>query len=209
MTAGVSRATMGGMVRPLAAVLLLVLPLVAPRAARAETIADALKRQTELSKLVEAWITLAERDPREDDVDAYAKYQEEDFAKPRSKRVTAEKLAAILADPDADDGLRQRAADELQKAAMGRDPDLAPDKDKRNDLTRRKKFARSHLLDLIKTADGKGADQVGRHLAFKLLQVWFPPAAKDLSEVANYDAAASKEDTWAPAHRAFRDALNR
>jgi hypothetical protein len=187
----------------------LVLGLGAPRVVRAETLADALKRQQELSKLVEAWITLVERDAREDDVDAYAKYQEEDFAKPRSKRVTADTLAKMLADPEAGAGLRQRAADELQKAAMGRDPDISPDKDKRNDLTKRKKFARSHLLDLIKTTDAKGADQLGRGLAFKLLQVWFPPASKDLSEVANYDPASSKEDTWNPAWRAFRDALNR
>ncbi|MFM8385450.1 MAG: hypothetical protein ACKOCB_01330 [Planctomycetia bacterium] len=174
--------------------------------ARAETVADAQRRHEALGSLVDKWIQLAERDPREDQVDEYAKYQEEDWGK--RNRVKAEDLAKILADPEADRGLRQRAAGALSDAAVAsRDPELAPDK--RNDTTRRKTFAKRHLLDLIKRPDDKGGDQLGRQLAWDLLRRWYPVGGKDASDAASYDAASSKEDTWGPAYRAMREQLNK
>lgn len=191
----------------LAAALLVVAPLGGGPRAQAETIADALKRQEALSRLVEQWIRLAARDPREDKLDEYVKYQDEDWKKPK-RNVKAEDLAEIVADPTADKGLRQRAAKALEDAAIAtRDPDLAPDK--RNDTSKRKRWAKQHLLPLISKADEKGGDQLGRGLAFNLLKGWFPPPSRDASDVSNYDPASAHEDTWAPTQKVFRDVLNR
>lgn len=176
------------------------------RGARAETLGDAQKRHELLSQLVDKWIQLAERDPRADQVDEYTKYQEEDWGK--RNRVKAEDLAKILGDPEADRALRQRAASALSDAAVAsRDPELAPDK--RNDTTRRKSFAKRHLLDLVKRPDDKGGDQLGRQLAWDLLRRWYPVGGKDASDAASYDAASSKEETWAPAWRAMREQLSK
>ncbi len=190
-----------------ATALLVLAPLTCPAVARAETIADALKRQEALSRLVETWIRLAARDEREDQLDEYAKYTEEDWRKPK-RDVEAKHLAAILADPKADKTLRQRAAKVLEEAAIAsRDPDLAPDR--RNDITRRKRWAKANLLPLIVRTDEKGGDDLSRLLAFNLLKTWFQYPNSDASDIANYDPAAAKKESWAPAHKVFRDVLNR
>lgn len=191
----------------LSTALLLLAPLGAPEVARAETIADALKRQEALSRLVETWIRLAARDEREDQLDEYAKYTDEDWKNPK-RAVEAKDLAAILADPKADKSLRERAAKVLEEAAIAsRDPDLAPDK--RNDLSRRRKWAKANLLPLIVRTDDKGGDALSRLLAFNLLKTWFQIPNSDASDVASYDPATPKKDSWAPVHKVFREVLNK
>jgi len=204
---------MAGMLRALtlATALLVTVPctghLVAPDAARAETIADALKRQEALSRLVETWLSLAARDEREDKIDEYSKYKDEDWKNPK-RDVEAKDLVAVLADPKADITLRQRAAKVLEEAAISsRDPDLVPDK--RNDISRRKRWAKQHLLGLTVRPDEKGGDAVSRLLAFNLLKSWFQPPNSDASDISNYDPAANKKDSWGPAHKVFREVLNR
>jgi len=197
-----------GMLRAL--ILATVLLALLPCAARAETLADALKRQEALSTLVEKWLSLASRDEGEDKVDEYSKYGEADWKKPK-RNVKAEDLVQIMADKELDnDGLRMRAAKVLEEAAVvSRDPDLAPDK--RGDIARRKTWAKKHLLPLIIKGDDEGGDKLGRKLAFDLLKAWFQrsPNMRDESDIFNYDPASAKEATWRPAHKVFREVLNR
>jgi hypothetical protein len=179
--------------------------LLAAPAARADTLADAGKRIEALSKLVEEWIALANRDEREDDLLRYQAQTEEDFKRPKNKRVSAEQVLGLIADKSADKDLRTRAAKVLQAAAIqSADPDLAVDG---RDNKKRKQWARENLVPLLTRDDEKGGDNLSRALAHDILNAWFKSevANRDASYVANYDPA--KKKTWDPAAKAWRDAL--
>jgi hypothetical protein len=192
----------------LAAVLtssLLGVALVDARAARAETLADAGKHIEALSKLVEAWIALASRDEREDLLLRYQAQTEEDFKKPKNKRVSAEQIVELIADKGADKELRSEAAKVLQAAAIqSADPDLAVNG---RDNKKRKQWAREHLVPLLTRDDDKGGDNLSRKLANDVSNAWFrgEVSGRDASDIANYDPA--KKKTWDPAAKAWRDTL--
>lgn len=177
--------------------------LAAPAAARAETLTDVHKRIEGLSRLVEDWIALAERDEREDDLLRYQAQTEEDFKK--RDRVRAKALVDLIADKSADKELRLRAVKVLQGAAtLSADPDIAV---QGSDNKKRKQWAREHLLPLLTRQDEEGGDNLSRAQSAEILNSWFRGEIKsrDASDVANFDAA--KKKTWDPAAKAWRDAL--
>lgn len=175
----------------------------APTPARADTLADVQRRIEEAGKLVEAWIALASRDPRQDDLARYRAYTEEDFKK--RDRIKAAQIAALIADKTADDELRLDAAKVLKEAAITtQDPDLAGD---RRDNKKRKQWAKEHLVKLLVRDNEEGGDNLSRLQAAEILNAWFRGLVptRDASDVANYDP--NKKKSWEPAAKVWREAL--
>lgn len=177
--------------------------------ARAETLDDLAKSQQALSRRVEGWIRLANRDPREDEFETYRKYQPVDFAKGKNK-IKAADIAAILADARPETAeLRNRVFSFLKDAALtSPDPDLSTDK--MNGRPARKAFAQKNVLPLLTKDDDKGGDRLSRFHANEILKAWFgAEVARDekASKVVNEDFKVEDEKTWKAARAVWSDVL--
>lgn len=174
--------------------------------ASAETLTELERRHAELKKRVEGWISLADRDPRKDWLEEYARYTEADFKRPPSKRKTAAMMVEILKDKTIEDkDLRQDTIKLLKGAATTtQDPELSLTK--RGSRTPRREWAKSNLLDLL---DDKDGDRLSRNGANEILKTWFygDLDARAKKDVDAFDA--DREKTWKDARKAWFDLISR
>src|SRR5687768_2953803 len=165
---------------------------------RAETLSDLQKRQDLLRLRLDEWYRLANRDPREDWIDEYKRYTEDDFKK--KKRVRLEQIVEIFADPTLKDGeLRIRARVLVEAAAVTTwDPDIILERS--GGGTVRSAWANKHLKPLL-TKDGKEGDLVSRGTANHILLKWFPDAVngRNAAAIVSYNPEQSKKSSWGPA----------
>ena len=164
------------------------------------TIQQLEKALDRLARRIDELLEMAARDPRHRRLDTYEGYSRADFANSR-RPVKAKDLLDIIADGDAPDDLRLRAAKLLaSKDAQSRDPELVA---KKGNEEPRKRFGKLKLAKLLTKSD-----EYTRKLAHGLLVAFFPDHRND-PLVVTYDPVNGTTSEWRKTANYWKKVLGR